>query len=108
VGYSSLLGPVGGIMIVDYYFIRNKNLDLNALYTEGSIYSYKNGFNSAAIIALLIGIVPNVFGFLKAINVVNANTFPDWLTQLYSYAWFVGFGVSALIYWFLMKHQTSK
>ncbi len=105
VGYSSLLGPVGGIMIVDYYFIRHKNLDLNALYTEGSIYSYKNGFNSAAIVALLIGIFPNVFGFLKAINVVNATAFPDWLTQLYSYAWFVGFGVSGLIYWFLMKNK---
>ncbi len=105
VGYSSLLGPVGGIMIVDYFFIRDKNLDLNALYTEGGVYSYKNGFNSAAIAALLIGILPNVFGFLKAINAVSATTFPDWLTQLYSYAWFVGFGVSGLIYWFLMKKK---
>ena len=103
VGYSSLLGPVGGIMIVDYFFIRNKNLDLTALYTEGGVYSYKNGFNSFAIIALLIGIFPNVFGFLKAISLVSATTFPDWLTQLYSYAWFVGFGVSGFVYWVLMS-----
>src|SRR6185312_15837006 len=26
IAYSSLLGPVGGIMIVDYFFIRRKNL----------------------------------------------------------------------------------
>jgi nucleobase:cation symporter-1, NCS1 family len=108
VGYSSLLGPVGGIMIVDYYFIRDKNLDLKALYTEGGQYSYKNGFNSAAIIALLIGILPNVFGFLKAINVVSAAAFPDWLTQLYSYAWFVGFGVSGLVYWLLMRNKINS
>lgn len=107
VGYSSLLGPVGGIMIVDYYIIRNKNLDLNALYTEGGIYSYKNGFNTYAISALLIGIFPNVFGFLKAINAVSVHTFPDWLTQLYSYAWFVGFGVSGLVYWLLMKRKMA-
>jgi nucleobase:cation symporter-1, NCS1 family len=105
VGYSSLLGPVGGIMIVDYYFIRKTSLNLKALYTEGSLYSYKNGFNSAAIIALCLGIVPNVFGFFKAINVVSATAFPDWLTQLYSYAWFVGFGVSGVVYWFLMKRK---
>jgi nucleobase:cation symporter-1, NCS1 family len=107
VGYSSLLGPVGGIMIVDYYFIRKTHLDLKALYTEGSLYSYKNGFNSAAIIALCMGIVPNVFGFLKAIHVVSATAFPDWLTQLYSYAWFVGFGVSAIVYWFLMRRKAQ-
>jgi nucleobase:cation symporter-1, NCS1 family len=103
VGYSSLLGPVGGIMIVDYYFIRHMNLDLNALYTEGGQYSYKNGFNTAAIIALLAGILPNVFGFLKAVHLVSAAAFPDWLTQLYSYAWFVGFGVSSGVYGLLMK-----
>ena len=90
-------------MIVDYFFIRNKNLDLNALYTEGGVYSYKNGFNTFAIIALLMGIIPNVFGFLKAISLVSATAFPNWLTQLYSYAWFVGFGVSGLVYWLLMK-----
>jgi hypothetical protein len=34
--------------------------------------------------------------------------FPDWLTQLYSYAWFVGFGVSGLIYWILMRDKMIK
>src|SRR5207344_1483380 len=48
VGYSSLLGPVGGIMIVDYYFIRKQQLDAQDLYSPIGIYSFKNGFNVAA------------------------------------------------------------
>src|SRR5204862_2333322 len=41
IAYSSLLGPVGGIMIVDYYFIRRQSLKLNDLYNIKGEYSYK-------------------------------------------------------------------
>jgi NCS1 family nucleobase:cation symporter-1 len=105
VGYSSLLGPIGGIMIIDYFFIKHKILDINALYTEGGVYSYKNGFNTVAIIALLAGILPNVFGFLTTIGVVSKNAFPLWLTDLYNYAWFVGFIISGLVYYVLIKKR---
>jgi nucleobase:cation symporter-1, NCS1 family len=105
VGYSSLLGPIGGIMIVDYFFIRHKELILNDLYTEGGVYNYKNGFNWAAIIALLLGIFPNIFGFLTTIKVVPIEAFPLWLSDLYNYAWFVGFMVSGVVYWVLMRKK---
>src|SRR5690349_8897994 len=45
VGYSSLLGPIGGIMIVDYFFIRRQKLLVNDLYKEQGIYTYSRGFN---------------------------------------------------------------
>ena len=32
VGYSGLLGPVAGIMVCDYFFIRGTELDVNSLY----------------------------------------------------------------------------
>ena len=105
VGYSSLLGPIGGIMIVDYFFIRHKELIVNDLYRENGIYNYKNGFNWAAIIALLVGIFPNIFGFLTTIKVVAIEVFPLWLSDLYNYAWFVGFIVSGLVYWGLMRKK---
>ena len=41
VGYSSLLGPVGGIMIADYYFIRKQTLEVDDLYNSKGIYSLK-------------------------------------------------------------------
>ena len=103
ISYSSLLGPVGGIMIIDYFFIRRKNLIADDLYKHGGAYSYTNGFNSAAIIALLCGIVPNIPGFLLQIKLISATAFPEWISHLYNYAWFVGFFVSAVVYLVLMK-----
>ncbi len=103
VGYSSLLGPVGGIMIVDYYFIRKQTLILEDLYDNKGIYSFNKGFNTYALLALILGILPNVPGFLMTIKVISTEVCPQWVTGLYSYAWFVGFGISGLIYWILMK-----
>ena len=103
VGYSSLLGPVGGIMIADYYFIRKQELDLNDLYQLKGRYTFNNGFNRNAIIALLLGIVPNIPGFLITIKVLGPGIFPEWIAHLYSYAWFVGFFVSGISYYLMMK-----
>lgn len=105
VGYSSLLGPVGGIMIADYFFLRKQKLVLTDLYSETGIYRFKNGYNSAAIIALLAGILPNIPGFLTTIKVIPIDTVPSWISQLYNYAWFVGFFVSGLVYLGLMRSQ---
>ena len=105
VGYSSLLGPVGGIMIVDYYCIRKQTLVVDDLYNTKGIYTFNKGFNANAILALILGILPNVPGFLMTIKVVDAAAFPEWLTGLYNYAWFVGFGISGFVYWILMKNK---
>ncbi|MEO7960749.1 MAG: NCS1 family nucleobase:cation symporter-1 [Ginsengibacter sp.] len=103
VGYSSLLGPVGGIMIADYYFIRKQHLDPNELYKRRGLYTFSNGFNNAAVIALLAGILPNIPGFLTTIKVVPQDAIPLWISHLYNYAWFVGFFVSGIIYFLLMR-----
>ena len=108
VGYSSLLGPVGGIMIVDYYFIRKQTLIVEELYNTKGIYSFLNGFNFCAVISLLIGIAPNVPGFFTTIKVWPADMFPNWILALYHYAWFVGFALSGVVYWLLMKNHNSK
>jgi nucleobase:cation symporter-1, NCS1 family len=103
IAYSSLLGPVGGIMIADYYFIRKQYLNMPELYQHNGQYSFGNGFNKNAIVALLCGILPNVPGFLTQIKVVAADVFPGWVNHLYNYAWFVGFFISGFVYWILMQ-----
>lgn len=105
VGYSSLLGPVGGIMIADYYFVRRKLLKVDELYRGNGLYSFTNGFNRIAVTALLLGILPNVPGFLVNIKLIAPGTLPGWINQLYNYAWFVGFFVSGGFYYLLMKKQ---
>ena len=105
VGYSSLLGPVGGIMIADYFFLRKQQLRVGDLYSETGMYTFRNGFNTAAIIALLLGILPNIPGFLTTIQVIPAGSVPGWISQLYNYAWFVGFFVSGGVYLVLMDNR---
>ena len=103
VGYSSLLGPVGGIMIVDYYFIRKQQLTTIELYQHKGLYTFRKGFNTAAITALLLGILPNLPGFFTTIKVLPPDAVPLWVSHLYNYAWFVGFFVSGIIYYLMMK-----
>jgi NCS1 family nucleobase:cation symporter-1 len=103
VGYSSLLGPVGGILIADYYFIRRQQLDLAALYATEGVYRYTGGFNRIAVWCLLLGIAPNVPGFLATIGAISRDSMPHWITGIYNYAWFVGFLVSGGAYGLLMR-----
>ena len=105
IAYSSLLGPIGGIMIADYFFIRKKELITDELYSPTGIYSYRNGFNYCALIALLAGILPNVPGFLVTIHLLSPESVPFWISNLYHYAWFVGFAVSFIVYMALMKRK---
>ncbi len=84
VGYSGLLGPVTGIIIIDYWVIRRRSLVVRDLYWDGGVYPAVNG---RAMIALVAGIGLALVGLVV----------PP-LRVLYDYSWFVGFGVSALVY----------
>jgi len=106
VGYSALLGPIGGILICDYYFIRKKNLRPVDLYTVQGAYTYRNGFNSKAIAALVLGVAPSIPGFLGTIKAFDPQSVGPFLMNLYGYAWFVGFGVAFTVYAALM-HKRS-
>jgi NCS1 family nucleobase:cation symporter-1 len=99
IGYSALLGPIGGVLIADYFVVRRTRLTLADLYQRRGAYGYGSGFNPAAILALIAAIAPNVPGFLNQIGVVTAS--PFW-ASLYHYAWFIGFGVAFVAYLILM------
>jgi NCS1 family nucleobase:cation symporter-1 len=105
VGYSGLLGPIGGIMIADYYYIRKQQLNLKDLYSYSGRYTFGNGFNTAAIVALVLGIAPNIPGFLTTIHVLRKDAVWPWVDYLYNYAWFVGFFISGLVYLLMMQKQ---
>lgn len=103
IAYSSLLGPVGGIMIADYYFVRRQWLEVDALYRAEGRYWFEGGVNRRAILALCLGIAPNVPGFLMEVGVLSADSGWAVFGGLYHYAWFIGFAVSALAYLGLMR-----
>jgi NCS1 family nucleobase:cation symporter-1 len=97
IGYSALLGPVIGIILVDYYLVRRAVLDVTDLYRYDGRYA---GINGRAVIALLLGVAPNLPGFLAQVGIIDSGGFA---VNLYNYAWFIGLGIAGLAYWALMR-----
>ena len=93
---------VGGILVADYFVIRRTRLDLPGLYKKDGPYWYSGGFNPMALVALVLGIAPCVPGFLAAISDSWKESIPPIWSQLYSYAWFISFGISFVVYVGLM------
>jgi len=106
IGYSALLGPIMGIMLVDYFIIRRGVLVVEELYRHDGRYCYSHGINHAAVIALLIGVLPNVPGFLAQVGLMDAQGMAA-LVSLYDYSWFIGFAVSSLVYFGMMRTAVS-
>ena len=97
VGYSGGLGSIAGVLIVDYWIIRKKELRVGDLYKVSGAYSYSGGWNWWAVIATLLGcafawggkVIPQIAG-------------------LYNYGWFVGLFVSGIVYYGLMMIAPPK
>jgi NCS1 family nucleobase:cation symporter-1 len=104
VGYSSLLGPIAGILIADYFFVRGCRLNTDALYQRGGDYEYHKGWNISALLALILGIAPSLAGFLTAIGAVS--NAPAFLVEIYNYAWFVGAFTSGFLYFLFMRRKS--
>lgn len=89
---GSTMGPIFGIMMVDYYLIRAGRVDVNALYQENGEFRFQNGYNGSAFIAVAIGILfstilPNFTSIL-----------PEWWGL---YGWFFGVAIAGVVYFAL-------
>jgi len=101
VGYGSLLGAIGAVMIVDYWIVRRRQLDLADLYKLDGRYAYSGGWNWRAITAVFIGVVPVLPGFFKAATdpkFTDVFQDPTFIESLYNYGLFFTFGVTAVMY----------
>ncbi len=123
-GYGGFLGAIGGIMVADYWLLRNRWLKLDDLYRASGIYRYGNswGINWSAIIALLVGIIPPFLGWLHVIlstpptpggqpflpGGLFANYQGSALDWIQVGSWFFSFPVALLVYYALMKTVGAK
>ncbi len=106
IGYSGLMGAIAGILICDYWVLRKQQLNLAGLFETNGPYTYSNGFNWRAVIALVLAIAPVVPGFLHAAATPAGRVVqPNFFDTLYTYAWFVTFGLGFVIYYILMKSR---
>jgi NCS1 family nucleobase:cation symporter-1 len=88
-GYSSLLGPIAGIMIVDYFLIKKQSYDVIALYKDGAGYPAWNiaGFAAFLIPVALTGLAIKI----------------PMLSWFYAYGWFTGSILGGLIYYVVAR-----
>jgi NCS1 family nucleobase:cation symporter-1 len=109
IGYSGLMGAIAGILICDYWVLRKQKLNLAALFKTDGIYSYSNGFNWRAIVALIAAVAPVVPGFLRAATTPGGQVQnPNFFDTLYIYAWFVTFAIGFFLYLVLMKTASKE
>jgi len=86
-GYSSLLGPIAGIMVVDYFLVRRQHYDLPGLYLNNGTYP---AWNAAGFVALLVPVA------LTLIAIITGR-----LQWFYTYGWFTGSALGGLIYYWM-------
>ena len=93
IGYSSLLGPIAGIMVVDYFLVKKQSYDLVALYKDDGSYP---AWNKAGIIAFAVPV---------ALTLVAITT--GKLGWFYTYGWFTGSFLGGLIYYVAARGDRS-
>ena len=103
IGYSSLLGPIAGIMIADYFVLRKRVLNVPDLYRVEGQYRETKGFNLAGVGALVLAILPSLPGFLVEVKLIASTAVPVFVVTAYHSAWFIGFAVAFVAYLILSK-----
>ena len=92
--FSCFFGPIFGVVIADYYLIKNENLsnkDLYSVETESEYY-YSRGWHLKGAYSILLGFI------FSASTIWNTN-----LMFLQSYAWIIGAIISWITYYLLAK-----
>ena len=89
IGYSSLLGPIAGIMVVDYFLVKKQAYDVLALYRDNAGYP---AWNIAGFIAFLVPV---------GLTLIAITT--GALSWFYTYGWFTGSILGGLIYYFAAR-----
>ena len=89
---AGFFGPLFGIIVDDYYFVKKCNLDNNDIYSldDNAAYFYSNGWHIKAIYSLFLGFI------FAASTIWNES-----LMIFNSYSWMIGAFISSLTYYLL-------
>ncbi len=92
--FAAFFGPLFGVMISDFYFVRKGNLinkDIYSLENDGE-YFYSGGWHIKGIYSLILGFI------FSSSTIWNSN-----LMFLQSYSWIIGAFISGFVYYLLVK-----
>ena len=92
--FSAFFGPLFGVMVADYYLIKNQSLSNKDLYLvdRDSSYYYSGGWHIKGVYSAFLGFI------FSASTIWNAN-----LMFLQSYGWLIGAIVAWITYYLLAK-----
>ena len=90
--FGSFFGPLFGVMVIDYYIVKESTLENNDIFSleKSSLYFYSNGWHVKAIYSLFLGFV------FSASTIWNES-----LMNFQSYSWIIGASISSLTYYLL-------
>ena len=91
---GALIGPLFGILIADFYLVREQKIVVDDLFTldEDGEYYYTKGYNPAAVKAVIVA------GATSLASVIVPKL-GDVLTWLPNYSWFIGCGAGFAAYY---------
>ncbi len=92
--FGAFFGPLFGVMISDFYFIKKSKLNNKDIYSldNDGIYYYTRGWHIKAVYSIFLGFI------FSASTIWNSN-----LMFLQSLSWIIGAFVAALTYFLLAK-----
>jgi len=96
---GAILAPVYGIMIVDYYVIKNQRLDVNQLFStkKNGKYYYNDGWNQKAFVAWALA------GVFSVLTVWHPS-----LSGLGGYAWIIGAALGTILHLMMSGKKTRR
>ncbi|KAF8977043.1 permease for cytosine/purines, uracil, thiamine, allantoin-domain-containing protein [Cyathus striatus] len=102
-GYAVFLGPLTGIMIVDYHILRQRKLKLSHLFipSPSSDYWFWHGLNWRAPVAWILGVWPSMPGFCKSVTPKSILVNITWI-RVYYMSWLLGFFISGSV-WLILN-----
>ena len=92
---GATMGPIFGVMMVDYYLIRKGELDVAALYQENGEFKFQNGWHINAFIAFAVG------GLFSSVLPTFTSILPSWWG---TYGWFFGVAIAGTVYYALRRN----
>ena len=94
---SSFFGPIFGLIIIDYYFVKETNLDNRQIFSSNTdgLYFYSNGWNLRGLYSLFLGFI------FSASTIWNES-----LMIFHSYSWIIGTFISSLTYYLIASKKS--
>ncbi|MDK8266561.1 MULTISPECIES: NCS1 family nucleobase:cation symporter-1 [Pseudomonas] len=95
---AACIGPLFGILLVDYYLLRKGRIEVDALFddTPNGAYWYSGGVNWVAVQALV-----------AAALIGLCFTFVPWFKPIANFAWFTGCFLGGLFFYGLSRRSAS-